>query len=119
MGKHIAPYYQLILGGHAIENGSAYGLAAGKIHGKNIPQFIEHLTGKYLDERHNDESFTDYVARLGKVEVKAILREYDQIPSFEEDPSYYIDTGDTKEFQLKTGVRRVCRGIDRVGLVHA
>ncbi|CAI8011089.1 Sulfite reductase [ferredoxin] [Geodia barretti] len=43
MGKHIAPYYQLILGGHAIENGSAYGLAAGKIHGKNIPQFIEHF----------------------------------------------------------------------------
>ena len=28
----------------------------------------------------------------------------DKIPSFEEDPSYYIDTGDTKEFQLKTGV---------------
>ena len=104
MGKHIAPYYQLILGGHATENASAYGLAAGKIHGKNIPQFIEHLTGKYLDERHNDESFTDYVARLGKVEIKAILRGYDQIPSFEEDPSYYIDTGDTKQFQLKTGV---------------
>ena len=37
-------------------------------------------------------------------EIKAILREYDKIPSFEEDPSYYIDTGDTKEFQLKTGV---------------
>ena len=104
MGKHIAPYYQVLLGGHAIENASAYGLAAGKIHGRNIPQFIEHLTGKYLDERHEDESFTDYIARLGKVEIKAILREYDKIPSFEEDPSYYIDTGDTKEFQLKTGV---------------
>ena len=104
MGKQIAPYYQVILGGHAIENASAYGLAAGKIHGKNIPQFIEHLTGKYLDERHDDESFTDYIARLGKVEIKAILREYDQIPSFEEDPSYYIDTGDTKQFRLKKGV---------------
>ena len=104
MGKHIAPYYQVLLGGHAIENASAYGLAAGKIHGKNIPQFIEHLTGRYIDERDSDESFTDYIARLGKVEIKAILREYDKIPSFEEDPSYYIDTGDTKEFQLKTGV---------------
>ena len=104
MGKHIAPYYQVMLGGHAIENASAYGLAAGKIHGKNIPQFIEHLTGRYLEERKDEESFTDYIARLGKVEIKAILREYDQIPSFEEDPSYYIDTGDTKEFQLKTGV---------------
>ena len=104
MGKHIAPYYQVMLGGHAIENASAYGLAAGKIHGKNIPQFIEHLTGRYLDERDGEESFTDYIAKLGKVEIKAILREYDQIPSFEEDPSYYIDTGDTKEFQLKKGV---------------
>ena len=104
MGEQIAPYYQVILGGHAIENASAYGLAAGKIHGKNIPQFIEHLTGKYLDERHEEESFTDYIGRLGKVEIKAILREYDQIPSFEEDPSYYIDTGDTKQFRLKKGV---------------
>ena len=73
MGKHIAPYYQVLLGGHAIENASAYGLAAGKIHGKNIPQFIEHLTGKYLEERNDEESFTDYIARLGKVEIKAIL----------------------------------------------
>ena len=104
MGEHIAPYYQVMLGGHATENGSAYGLAAGKIHGKNIPEFIERLTGKYIDERHVDESFTDYIARLGKVEVKTILRQYDQIPSFEEDPNYYIDTGDTKEFKLTKGV---------------
>ena len=104
MGKHIAPYYQVMLGGHATENAGAYGLAAGKIHGKNIPQFIEHLTGKYIDERTDDQSFTDYIKRLGKVEVKAILRQYDQIPTFEEDPSYYIDTGDTKEFKLKKGV---------------
>ncbi len=104
MGKHSAPYYQVMLGGHATENASAYGLAAGKIHGKNIPQFIEHLTGRYLEERRDDEPFTDYIARLGKPKIKTILREYDKIPSFEEDPSYYIDTGDTKEFQLKTGV---------------
>ena len=104
MGEHIAPYYQVMLGGHATENAGAYGLAAGKIHGKNIPQFIEHLTGKYVDERGDDESFTDYIEKLGKAEVKAILRQYDKIPTFEEDPSYYIDTGDTKEFQLKKGV---------------
>ena len=104
MGEHIAPYYQVMLGGHAIDNAGAYGLAAGKIHGKNIPQFIEHLTGKYIDERADDESFTDYIEKLGKAEVKSILRQYDQIPTYEEDPSYYIDTGDTKEFQLKKGV---------------
>ena len=104
MGEHIAPYYQVMLGGHSTENANAYGLAAGKIHGKHIPQFIEHLTGKYVSERHEDESFTNYIERLGKVEVKTILRQYDQIPSFDEDASYYIDTGDTKEFKLKKGV---------------
>ncbi|MCZ6681529.1 MAG: sulfurtransferase TusA family protein [Candidatus Poribacteria bacterium] len=104
IGGHIAPYYQVILGGHAIENAGSYGLATGKIHGKHIPQFIEDLTDKYLDERHDGESFTDYVKRLGKAEIKTILSQYDPIPSYEEDPSYYVDTGDTKEFQLKTGV---------------
>ena len=104
MGGHIAPYYQVLLGGHMIENGSSYGLATGKIHGKHIPAFIEELTGKYTAERHDEESFTDYVGRLGKVEIKKILSKYDKIPSYEEAPEFYVDTGDTKEFQLKTGV---------------
>ena len=105
MQGHIAPYYQVMLGGHAVENAGSYGLATGKIHGKHIPQFIEHLTGRYLDERTDeDETFTGYIERLGKPEIKAVLKQYDEIPSYEEDPSYYIDTGDTKEFKLQKGV---------------
>lgn len=104
MGGHIAPYYQVLLGGHMIENASSYGLATGKIHGKYIPTFIEELTGKYTAERHEEESFTDYVGRLGKAEIKSMLSKYDKIPSYEEAPEFYVDTGDTKEFQLKKGV---------------
>ena len=104
MGEHIAPYYQVLLGGHMIENASSYGLATGKIHGKYIPAFIEELTGKYTAERNEEESFTDYVARLGKAEIKQILSKYDKIPSYEEAPEFYVDTGDTKDYQLKTGV---------------
>lgn len=104
LGGHIAPYYQVLLGGHMIENASSYGLATGKIHGKYIPAFIEELTGKYTAERHDEESFTDYVGRLGKAEIKSILSKYDKIPAYEEAPEFYVDTGDTKEFQLKTGV---------------
>ena len=104
MGEHIAPYYQVLLGGHMIENASSYGLATGKIHGKYIPVFIEELTGKYTAERNEEESFTDYVARLGKAEIKQILSKYDKIPTYEEAPEFYVDTGDTKDYQLKTGV---------------
>lgn len=104
MGEHIAPYYQVLLGGHMVENGSSYGLATGKIHGRYIPTFIEELTGKYTDERNDGESFTDYVGRLGKPEIKKILSKYDKIPTYEEAPEFYVDTGDTKDYQLKTGV---------------
>ena len=104
MGEHIAPFYQVLLGGHMIENASSYGLATGKIHGKYIPTFIEELTGKYTAERNEEESFTDYVARLGKAEIKEILSKYDKIPTYEEAPEFYVDTGDTKDYQLKTGV---------------
>ena len=104
MGGHIAPVYLVLLGGHMIENASSYGLATGKIHGRYIPEFIEELTGRYVDEKQDDETFTDYVGRLGKVEIKSILSKYDQIPSYEEAPEFYIDTGDTKDYQLKTGV---------------
>ena len=104
IGGHTAPYYQVLLGGHMIENASSYGLATGKIHGKYIPAFIEELTGKYTDEKQDEETFTDYVARLGKAEIKIMLSQYDTIPSYEEAPEFYVDTGDTKDFQLKTGV---------------
>ena len=104
MGGHIAPVYLVLLGGHMIENASSYGLATGKIHGRYIPEFIEELTGRYVNEKQDDETFTDYVGRLGKVEIKSILSKYDQIPSYEEAPEFYIDTGDTKDYQLKTGV---------------
>ena len=104
MGEHIAPFYQVLLGGHMIENASSYGLATGKIHGRYIPAFIEELTGKYTEERNEEESFTDYVARLGKAEIKQILSKYDKIPTYEEAPEFYVDTGDTKDYQLKTGV---------------
>jgi len=104
VGGHIAPVYLVLLGGHMIENASSYGLATGKIHANYIPAFIEELTGKYVDEKQDDETFTDYVGRLGKVEIKSILSQYDQIPPYEEAPEFYIDTGDTKDYQLKTGV---------------
>ena len=80
MGAHSAPFYLVLLGGHMTENASSYGLATGKIHGKYIPTFIEELTGKYTAERNEEESFTDYVARLGKAEIKTILSKYDTIP---------------------------------------
>lgn len=104
IGGYIAPFYQVLLGGHMIENASSYGLATGRIHGKYIPAFIEELTGKYTAERAEEETFTEYVARLGKAQIKEILSQYDKIPSYEEAPEFYVDTGDTKDFQLKKGV---------------
>ena len=104
LGDHIAPYYQVLLGGHAVDNAGSYGLPNGKIHGKYIPEFIKEMTDRYLDERDEAETFTTYIERLGKVEIKKVLSKYDKIPTYEEDSSYYVDTGDTKEFQLKTGV---------------
>ena len=104
VGGHIAPVYLVLLGGHMVENASSYGLATGKIHANYIPAFIEELTGKYVDEKQDDETFTDYVGRLGKVGIKTILSNYGTIPPYEEAPEFYIDTGDTKDYQLKTGV---------------
>ena len=108
VGVHVAPYYQVLLGGHMVENASSYGLPTGKIHGKYIPDFIEELTGKYTAERDADESFTDYVARLGKVEIKQILSKYDKIPSYERSTRILRGHGRYKRFPTQDGCRRVC-----------
>jgi sulfite reductase (ferredoxin) len=88
----------VVLGGKWKENGGAYGLAIAAVPSKNIPAVVDFITKRYTDERASGESFQDFIARLGKRELKSMLEEFTRVPSYEEDPSYYSDWGDPREY---------------------
>ena len=104
------PHFQVILGGKWKENGGAYGLAVCAVPSKNVPAALDLITGRYTAERNAGENFQDYIARLGRRELKAMLEELIKVPSYEEDASFYSDWGDPREYTHGDRGKGECAG---------
>lgn len=109
-GNYTVPHFQVVLGGQWTENAGAYGLAIGAVPAKRIPDAVARLTDRYVQTRQPGESFQAFIKRVGKVEVKKLLDDLTRIPSHDEDPSYYTDWGDTREFTIGDMGEGECAG---------
>lgn len=98
VGNYMVPHFQVVLGGQWENNGGSYGLPIVAIPSKNIPAVVDRISEKFLTERNGQESFQDFIKRIGKVEVKKSLEDLTKPPSFEEDPSYYSDWGNPRVY---------------------
>jgi len=94
------PHFQLVVGGELAGNGRSYGLALGAIPSKRIPDAVERLTGAYVQGKQPEETFQQFVQRTGKKEIKKLIEPLTAVPSYEEDPSYYSDWGDPREYTI-------------------
>lgn len=99
-GNHKVPHFQVILGGQWTENGGSYGLAVGAVPAKSVPDVLDTITERYVNERLTGESFQTWVQRLGKKEVKAILDPYVSLPTIEEKPEFFSDWGDSRVYTI-------------------
>ena len=97
---YTVPHFQVMLGGKWKENAGTYGLAVGAVPSKRIPEVVMRVTERYIQDRLKSESFQDFISRIGKKEVKAMLEDLTKIPSHDVDASYYSDWGDPREFTL-------------------
>lgn len=100
VGGYTVPHFQVVLGGQWTENAGAYGLAVGAVPSKRIPETVMRLTARYISDRQKGESFQQFVARAGKVEIKKMLEDLMRVPAHSEDPSYYTDWADAREFTI-------------------
>ncbi len=96
--NYTVPHFQVVLGGQWTENAGSYGLAIGAVPSKRIPEALDRITGRYLAERHESESFQAFVKRIGKAECKKMLEDLMEVPPHSVDPSYYTDWADAREF---------------------
>ncbi len=94
------PHFQLVVGGEIEGNGRSYGLAIGAIPSKRVPDVVQRLTDTFVKGKEPNESFAKFVERIGKKAIKKIVDEYTQVPSYEEDRSYYSDWGDPREYTI-------------------
>ena len=90
----------MVLGGEWANNGAAYGLPVVAIPSKNVPQVVTRLSGRYVSDRKEGESFKDFVRRIGKVELKEMLSDLTKPPADPSDRSFFSDWGDPREYTL-------------------
>ena len=93
------PHFQVVLGGQWVNNGGAYGLAIGAVPSKRIPEAIRRITERFVAERQ-DETFQEFIQRVGKRSLKATLDDLTRIPPHDDSPEFYSDWGDPREFTL-------------------
>ncbi len=98
IGGYQVPHFQVMLGGTWEDNAGSYGLPIGAVPSKNIPAVVERLTERFVRERHGTERFQEFCQRIGKKALKEMLDDLSKVPAHGEDPSYYSDWGDPREF---------------------
>ena len=99
-GNHKVPHFQVVLGGQWAENAGSYGLAMGAVPAKSVPDVLDAITNRYVQERERSESFQDWVRRLGRKEIKSIIEPFMNLPTYEENPLLFRDWGDSRTFTI-------------------
>jgi sulfite reductase (ferredoxin) len=94
------PHFQLVVGGQLRNNAGSYGLAIGAIPSKRVPEAVKTLTERYVAGKQDGESFQKFVARIGKKEIRKLVDQLSAVPPYEQDPSFYSDWGDPREYTI-------------------
>ncbi|MSP60709.1 MAG: nitrite/sulfite reductase [Myxococcales bacterium] len=100
VGGRRVPHFQVVLGGQSRENAAAYGLAIGAVPSKRIPEVVERLTGRYVSDRSDGETFQGFIQRIGKGAIRALLEDLIAVPAYTDDKSFYADWGDPREYTI-------------------
>jgi sulfite reductase (ferredoxin) len=104
------PHFQLVVGGELRNNAGSFGLAIGAVPSKRVPDVVEKFTSEYVATRQGDETFLAWVTRVGKKEIRRIMDQFTAIPAYEEDPSFYSDWGDPREYTIGDMGEGECAG---------
>lgn len=108
-GRRIA-HFQFVLGGEWRNNGGAYGLAIGAYPSKAIPHVIDRTLAFWRKSREEGEGLNAFVARVGRATIKKELEDLRKVPSYEEDPDFYTDWGDAREYTIGDQGTGECAG---------
>jgi sulfite reductase beta subunit-like hemoprotein len=100
--EHLAPHFQLMLGGFTAEGIAEFGKSISKIPARRVPEVVVHILQLYREKRSSpQESFKDFANRLGIPFWKEALEPFTTLPSYAEHPEQYRDWAAEAEFTLQ------------------
>ena len=99
-----APGYQMLLGGYVGQEQIHFGQKALRLPAKNAAAATVRVVGRFAAERRAGEDFRAWMERSGgSKEIAVTLKDLDQFPTFEEDPSYYVDYDEQAPYEVALG----------------
>jgi sulfite reductase (ferredoxin) len=99
-----APGYQMLLGGYVGQERIHFGEKALRLPAKNAPEAAVRVVRRFAGERSAGEDFRAWLARSGGAKaVAGDLADLDHFPTHEEDPTFYVDYGETGPYVKEIG----------------
>ncbi len=99
-----APGYQMLLGGHIGQQQMHFGDKALRLPARNAPEATVRVIRRFTEERQAGEAFRDWMQRVGGARaVAAGLKDLDEFPTYDDDPSFYVDYDETGPYVVETG----------------
>lgn len=109
-GRNV-PAEQVFVGGGLYGDDTRLATSIIKVPTRNAPRVVKRLLELYRDENQGNEHFDLVMERIGRDRIKDEINQFTDIPSFEEDPSFYDDWGHEEEkFELQKGMKGECAG---------
>jgi len=99
-----APGYQMLLGGYVGQEQIHFGDKALRLPAKSAAQAAVRVLRRFTDERVSGQSFRAWMdAAGGASAIAADLKDLDQFPTPDEDPSFFIDFDETSPYTVEVG----------------
>ena len=99
-----APGYQMLLGGYIGQQQMHFGDKALRLPARNAPEATARVIRRFIGERQASEGFRDWMERAGGAPAVAEgLKDLDEFPAYEDDPSFYVDFDETGPYTVETG----------------
>ncbi|HJV08674.1 MAG TPA: nitrite/sulfite reductase [Acidimicrobiales bacterium] len=106
-----APGYQMLLGGYVGHTQIEFGHKALRLPAKTAGEATVRVVGRFANERSAGESFTAWLERVGGAsEVAAGLADLDAFPTPAENPTFYVDYGETGPYIAEVGAGECAAG---------
>jgi sulfite reductase beta subunit-like hemoprotein len=101
VNDHLAPHFQLMLGGMTEEGKAVFGEPIMKLPARRIPEAIVGILQRYRQDRTSvQEPFRAFVTRVGAAYWKTALEPFTMLPAYDQSPESYRDWGAETEFSL-------------------
>ena len=99
-GEHMFPAYNVVAGARIGGDSARLAQPTVRVNAHDLPEFVHDVLAMWLQKKDRFSSFAAYIDGEGLTDIRTLADKYREIPSMEEDSSYYMDRGAKELFSL-------------------